>query len=262
MSGGAASARLLPVGVALAVLLAWAGLASRLPEVLLPGPIGVLHAFFDKSALLLSAALSTALCAGLGLVLGVLVGLGLGVGFLWSRALELAVYPYALLLQTLPVVAVAPLLVVWLGYGAPVAVASAALVSFFPMLTAAHVGLLGVEPDQVELFRLYGASRLQELRWLRAPAALPAVFAGLRTAAGLSVIGAIVGEFVGSNGEPPSLGYLVLRSARSADTALTFAAVITAAALAGLVYWAARSAEARLIGRWHPGHGAGGGRRP
>lgn len=257
MSGRRARSMALPAAVALGVLVAWAGLASRLPEVLLPGPISVAHAVVDKWALLGRSGLSTAGSAGLGLLIGSAVGLGLGVGFLWSRALELAVYPYALLLQTLPVVAVAPLLVVWLGYGAPVAVASAALVSFFPMLTAAHVGLLGVDPEQVELFRLYGASRLQELRWLRAPSALPAVFAGLRTAAGLSVIGAIVGEFVGSNGEPPSLGYLVLRSARSADTALTFAAVIAAACLAGVVYWAARAAEARLIGPWHPGQGGG-----
>lgn len=251
------AAALLPVGVALAVLLGWAALAARAPEVLLPGPLDVAGAAVDKAGLLLRSALSTAGSAGLGLLIGSAVGLGLGVAFLWSRALELAVYPYALLLQTLPVVAVAPLLVVWLGYGAPVAVASAALVSFFPMLTAAHVGLLGVDPEQVELFRLVGASRLQELRWLRAPAASPALFAGLRTAAGLSVIGAIVGEFVGSNGEPPSLGYLVLRSARSADTALTFAAVFAAAGLAGLVYWAARAAEARWLGPWHPGRGGG-----
>ena len=243
---------LLPALVLIGVLAAWSAGAAALPPVLLPGPMDVLDAIVADPARLAGAALRTGLCALGGLCIGAVIGAGLGVGFLWSRSLELAVYPYALLLQTLPVVAVAPLLVVWLGYGAPVAVAASALVSFFPLLTAAHVGLLGVDPEQVELFALYKASRWQELRWLRAPAAAPAAFAGLRTAAGLSVIGAIVGEFVGSNGDPPSIGYLVLRSARSADTALTFAAVGAAAVLAGALYGAVRAAEALALGPYHP----------
>lgn len=244
--------RVLPVLVLAGVVSVWAAGAAVLPPVLLPGPGDVLGAILADPVKLLGAAVRTGACALAGLGIGALTGAGLGVGFLWSRNLELAVYPYALLLQTLPVVAVAPLLVVWLGYGAPVAVASAALVSFFPLLTAAHVGLLGVDTEQVELFALYGAGRWQELRWLRLPAAAPAAFAGLRTAAGLSVIGAIVGEFVGSNGDPPSIGYLVLRSARSADTALTFAAVASAAVLAGLIYGLVRVAEAAVLGPYHP----------
>jgi NitT/TauT family transport system permease protein len=151
------------------------------------------------------------------------------------------------------VVAIAPLLVVWLGYGPPVAIGSAALVSFFPVLTSAHAGLAAADPDQVALLRLYRASWWQEMRLLRIPGSLPYVFSGLRTAAGLSTIGAIVGEFVGSNGFPPCLGYLVLRGMRAAETGLIFAAIVCAALLSTAFFVAVRAIGGRLVGRWHPG---------
>jgi NitT/TauT family transport system permease protein len=135
-------------------------------------------------------------------------------------------------------------------------VGSAALVSFFPVLTSAHAGLAAADPDQVALLRLYKASWWQELRLLRIPGSLPYVFAGLRTAAGLSTIGAIVGEFVGSNGFPACLGYLVLKGMRAADTGLIFAAIACAALLATVFFGAVRLLGARLVGRWHPGGGA------
>lgn len=244
--------RWLPAGVAAGlVLCAWAFVAAQVPPVLLPGPVEVLRAGLAGRQALLEATLHTALASLCGLALAFGLGLGGAVAFHFSRALELALYPYALLLQTLPVVAVAPLLVVWLDYGTPVAVASAALVSFFPILTSTHLGLRAVAVEQVELLRLYGATPLQELRLLRAPACLPFLFGGLRTAGGLAVIGAVVGEFVGSNGLPRSLGYQVLYAARAADTALSFAAIGCAAALSGGIFLAVRLLERRLIGRWH-----------
>lgn len=245
--------RWLPVATAVVFVGAWAALASTLPEVLLPGPGDVLAAAWSDPGRLGEATLWTAAASLMGLLIAFVGGLAVAVAFQWSRALEAALYPYALLLQTVPIVAIAPLLVVWLGYGLPVSVATAALVSFFPILTGASVGLRAVDPEHVDLLRLYGAGWWQELVKLRLPWSLPYLFSGLRTAVGLSVIGAIVGEFVGSNGQPGTLGYLVLRSARGADTATTFAAIGASTALALLLFGLVRALEARVIGRWHAG---------
>ena len=118
-------------------------------------------------------------------------------------------------------------------------------------LAATRTGLVAPGQELVDLLRLYGASRVRELWLLRLPAALPAAFAGLRTAAGLAVIGAIVGEFVGSNGSPPTLGWLVVYAARSARMDLCFAAIVVAAALALTLHGALRLVEERAIGRWY-----------
>lgn len=231
-------------------LACWVALASRLPEALLPGPLAVGAAALARGPELAGAALMTGGCALLGLVISLLLGVIVAVGFLRWRALELALYPWALLIQTLPVVAVAPLLLVWLGYGRPVAVATTVLVCFFPLLTSLHVGLRAATAAQVELFTLLGAGFWTTLLRLRAPAALPQLFAGLRTAAGLCVVGAVVGEFVGSNGLPPSLGSLAQRAARSADTATSFAAIGAASGLAVLFFGVVRWLEDRVIGAW------------
>lgn len=241
-----------PLGAAALALAAWWVAALRLPEVLLPGPLEVATAAWRAREQLVEATLQTGIASLLGLLLAVAVGISGAVLFLRSRALEAALYPYALLLQTVPIVAIAPLLVVWLGYGRPVAVATAAIVSFFPVLTSANVGLRSTSPEHLELLELYGAGFWAQLVKLRFPAALPHLFSGLSTAVGLSVIGAIVGEFVGSNGQPASLGYLVLRSARSADTGVTFAAIFAATGLALLAFGSVRLAERRIIGAWHP----------
>lgn len=237
----------------LVFLALWSVLASRLPPVLLPSPGEVASAAWEGRETLALATLNTGRAALLGLGIACLLGFAGGVLFLRSRWLEAAFYPYALLVQTTPIVAVAPLLVVWLGYGLPVSVAAAAVASFFPVLTASDVGLRAAEAEQVELLRLYGASWSQTLWKLRFPAALPYLFSGLRTAGGLSVIGAIVGEFVGSNGLPPSLGYLVLRAARTAETGLSVSAILAASALSLALYGAVRALERRVIGRWHAG---------
>ncbi|MCB9780037.1 MAG: ABC transporter permease subunit [Alphaproteobacteria bacterium] len=244
--------RFLPALLAgLGVLALWAAVAAPLSPVLLPSPLEVAQAAVAHRERLLQATLHTGLASVAGLLVAVVLALLGAVAFHLSRALELALYPYALVVQTLPVVAVAPLLVVWLGYGTPVAVAAAAIVAFFPVLTSTHLGLRAADAGQVELLRLYGATRWQELARLRLPAALPFVFGGLRAAGGLSVIGAVVGEFVGSNGVPPSLGYLVVHASRSAETPLSFAAIGCSAMLALLLFSLTRLLERRFVDRWH-----------
>ncbi len=238
--------RLLPALVALAFLGGWALASTRINPVLLPSPLEVGHTLLTEGRIWRATA-TTAMASVGGLAIASVVALSLSVAFLRSRWLELALYPYALLLQTVPIVAIAPLLLVWLGYGTPVAVTSAAIVSFFPILTAGNVGLRAVEPAQVELLELYGASWWQQLIKLRVPASLPHLFAGYRTAVGLSVIGAIVGEFVASNGLPVSLGYVVLSSARSAQTGQTFGAVVASTLLALLLFGLVRGLEALAL---------------
>lgn len=242
---------LLPGLVGVGLLVAWQLLALQLPPFLMAGPADVALALADHAEVLATAAWITGSAAVAGLALASLAGLLLGALFTGSRVAERALYPYALLVQTVPVIAIAPLLVVWLDYGWWVSTVSAAIVSFFPMLTGAHVGLRSTDPDRLALLRLYGASPLQQLRMLRLPAALPHILAGLRTAGGLSVIGAVVGDFVGSNGQPPSLGYVVLKAAASADVARSFAAVVVSAILALALFAITRAVERHTIGAWH-----------
>lgn len=241
----------LPFLVALVILFTWWAFSLTQPEILLPGPWQVLEAAWTGRVRLGKGLAYTALSSLGGLGIASLIGLGGAALFLRFGWLERALYPYALFMQTVPIIAIAPLLVVWLGYGISVALCTAAIVCFFPILTSANAGLSSPSRSELELLRLYGATWTQTLFKLRLPRALPTVLAGYRSAVGLSVIGAIVGEFVGATGDPVSLGYLVISSSRSADTATTFAAVFASAALAGALFAIVRALERWAIGAWH-----------
>lgn len=232
-------------------VLLWALLAERAGPLLLPTPAAVLVALVDEREKLSRAAWETGVAALAGLAVASALGLLAAGAAWWSRALRLVVLPYTVLVQIVPIVAIAPMLVVWLGYGRGVALTTAAIASFYPVYSAAQTGLLAPSPDLIDLYRLLGASRLQELLGLRAWAALPAFFSGLRTAGGLAVIGAIVGEFIGSNGAPPTLGYTVLFASRSARSEVAFAAILVAGALALAIGAAVGWLERRWIGRWY-----------
>lgn len=242
-TGGALS---IAVGV-----VAWHLLARRVGPILLATPGDVVHALVLERSRLLEATLHTALAGVGGLLLAVLLGVTAAMVAWASRALGAALVPYTILLQVVPIVAIAPMLVVWLGYGTPVALTTALIAAFYPVYAAASTGLRAPTQDLVDLFHLYGATTAQELLLLRLPFALPALFAGLRTAAGLAVIGAIVGEFVGSNGAPPTLGWLVVFAARGARSDLCFAAIACAALLALALHGVLRYAERRAIGHWY-----------
>ncbi len=242
----------LVVVVALGVgLLVWLAAADRMGPLLLPEPQAVLRALWTERARLSVATGQTALAATIGLAIASLGAVLTALAAWSSRGLARALLPYITLLQVVPIVAVAPLLVVWLGYGPPVAATTAAIAAFYPVYSAASTGLRAPGSDLVDLLHLYGAPPLRVLWDLRLPAALPALFSGLRTAAGLSVIGAIVGEFVGSNGIPPALGQVVVASARSARMDLCFAAIVAAGALALSLHAVLRFAEHRAIGKWY-----------
>jgi ABC-type nitrate/sulfonate/bicarbonate transport system permease component len=229
----------------------WTLVAMKAGPLLLATPVEVLRAFGTERSQLAAATWATAKSAGAGLLLAAILGLILAIASWWSRALRAALLPYTVVLQVVPIVAIAPLLVIWLGYGSGVALCTSVIAAFYPVYSAASTGLSAPSRELVDLLALYGATRPRELWLLRLPASLPALFSGLRTAAGLSVIGAIVGEFVGSNGFPPTLGYVVVFSARSARPDLCFAAIACAAGLALSLHLILRFAERRSIGWWY-----------
>jgi NitT/TauT family transport system ATP-binding protein len=235
------------LGVAL-----WAAVAARVGPLLLASPLEVGKVFVGETGPRLAEATLHTLKSSLsGLLFATTIGIGAAVLGWRSRLARLALAPYLSLVQVIPIVAIAPLLLVWLGYGSSVALVTASIASFYPVYAATATGLMAPSVEQVDLLRLYGANRAQELWYLRLPAALPALFSGLRTAAGLSVIGTIVGEFVASNGLPPTLGFLVISGARAARTDLSFAAVVCAGALAMAFSALLGLAERRLIGSWY-----------
>jgi NitT/TauT family transport system permease protein len=220
---------------------------ADVPPLLLPRPSAVARAAWEQAGTLLPALASTARSVGLGLAASSSAGILAAVVLSSSRWVERAFYPYAIFFQVVPIVAIAPLLVIWFGYGTRAVVAAAFVVSVFPVIANTLTGLLSVDPALRDLFRLYGASRLATLRKLSLPWALPYVLTGLRIAAGLAVIGAIVGEFVGGGG----LGVVVLEAMRQQRTDLVFAAVLYASGLGLVLFAAVNLASGLALRRWH-----------
>ena len=212
----------------------WEGLvrALRVPAFLVPPPSAVLTTAWLERASLGGSLLTTAEGACAGFLLSALLGTLVGLLFSLSRWLERGLYPYALFLQTVPIVAVAPLLVLWFGPGLRAVAVSAFIVSVFPIIANTLAGLRSVDPRLADLFRLYRAPLAQTVLKLRLPTAMPSMLTGLKVASGLSVIGAIVGEFVAGFSEGNAgLGITVLSAYRQLRTDLLFAAVLLASVL-------------------------------
>jgi NitT/TauT family transport system permease protein len=221
--------------------------ALGVSPLILPPPSAVFRAATYEAGPLLAALADTARAVGVGLALAGSLGVAAAVALAASPWIQRAFYPYAIFFQIVPIVAIAPLLVIWFGYGQRAVIAAAAVVSIFPVIANTLAGLLSVDPNLADLFRLHGASRAATLFKLRLPWALPQLLTGLRIAAGLAVIGAIVGEFVGGGG----LGVVVLGAMRQQRTDLVFAAV-GYASLLGLALFAAVGLASRLALRhWH-----------
>lgn len=217
------------------------------PAYLLPTPSNIFRVLVDEHQAFAEAALATLSCAMLGLGISFVIGLTLSIAFSQSRILRLAFYPYAVFFQTVPVIAIAPLLVIWFGFGAPTVIASAALVAVFPVIANTMLGLSSTDKHLNDLFRLYQASTWQRLAWLTLPFALPQIFAGLRIAAGLALIGAIVGEFIGGGG----LGSLIDSARTQQRVDMVFAAVIVSAMLGLAMVAAVDALSRRTLRSWH-----------
>ncbi|MGD9858268.1 MAG: ABC transporter permease [Planctomycetaceae bacterium] len=243
-----------PLIVLCVVLVCWesATILFKTPMYLLPGPRTVLEAALVFRGQLFSATMLTAGAAACGFLLSLAVGTLIGFVFAQSRMIRLSCYPYAVFLQTVPMIAVAPLIVIWCGYGFQSVVAVSFVISLFPVLANATTGLLSVEPELIEMFRLFEATRWQVLIKLRLPNAVPYLIAGAKTSAGLAVIGAIVGEFFAGYGtERFGLGYLVLQAKDQLKTPELFAAVIAATLLGVLVFMLVSGVGGFILQRWY-----------
>ncbi len=213
-----------PLVVVAGLLLLWQLFvwSSGVPKFLLPPPLAVLQTLVSERALLLDHAWITLVEILLGLLGGVLVGAGSALAMALLPALQPWLLPLMILGQTIPVFALAPLLVLWFGYGLASKVAMAILIIYFPVAVALYDGLARTEPGWLELARTMGANRLRMLWHLRLPAALPSFASGLRIATAAAPIGAIIGEWVGASA---GLGYLMLQANGRLQIALMFAAL-------------------------------------
>jgi putative hydroxymethylpyrimidine transport system permease protein len=200
----------------------WGVRAFGIPFYILPAPSRIATLLVTERALLASEAAVTLLEIFLGFGIAFVVGIGLALLIFASRTVERAVYPLVIASQTVPVFAIAPLLIVWLGYGMLSKVAMAALIVFFPIVVNTVDGLRAADPDIINLLLILGATPAQVLVKLRAPAALPFVFSGIRIAVATSVIGAVIGEWVGAT---QGLGFLMIHANAQLHIDLVFAAI-------------------------------------
>lgn len=220
--------RIVPLLILVSVMLGWE-LATRvfqIPRWVLPPPSAVVQALIRDQRLLLRHLTVTLEEVGLGLAFSVLLAIVLAIGIVSSRLVERSVYPLVIASQAVPIVALAPILLIWFGYGLTPKVIVVVLVCFFPIAVNLVDGLRSVDPEFVDLVRSFGGTSWQTLRVVRIPGALPAFFSGLRVAAAVSVIGALIGEWVGSSA---GLGYVMIRAASQFHTDRVFAAVLVSA---------------------------------
>jgi len=233
--------------VVVTLSLEWLVRAGWIKAFLVPPPSAVFQTMWRDWPELFAALAKTSTGAILGFVLSAIAGIAFAIFLSSSRAIQEAFYPYAVFFQTVPIIAIAPLLVIWFGYGMRTVVAAAFIVSIFPVIANTLDGILSTDPALRDLFRLYGASPATTLWKLRVPAALPQILTGLRIAGGLAVIGAIVGEFIGGQG----LGSVIDIARTQQRTDKVFAAVLLASVL-GLVLFGLINILSRLVLRnWH-----------
>ena len=246
---------LLPVLLGAVVLALWqfAVRSLEVPVYLLPAPSDVANAFATDYASLLSALWTTLRIVIVAFVLATVSGVALAILFSQSRIIEYALYPYAVILQVTPIVAIAPLLIIWVHYeNIDLALLILAwIVAFFPILASTTLGLRSADFNLVDLFRLYGASRWQILWRLRLPGALPYLLGAMKVSGGLALIGTIVAEFAAGTGTATGLGWLITESENRLHAATTFAALAILAALGVAIFFALSALEWLLLHRWH-----------
>jgi NitT/TauT family transport system permease protein len=250
MTARAASQLGYPLAGVLVILAAWflACATVNIPTVLLPSPDKVLHAFISRFDLLVSEGWITLKETLLGFLLAVVVGIPMAVMVANSRPLNLMFYPLLVGLQSVPKVALAPIVLVWLGTGIESKLAIVWLVAFFPIIVDTAAGLQSTPKEFVELANSLRASPLQMFMKVQFPAALPFVLTGAKVAITLAVIGAVIGEFVGSS---EGLGFLLLSATSQLDTPLAFAALFALSFLGVLVYLLVELVE-YLVAPWLP----------
>ncbi len=244
-----------PLGVGLLFLVGWELLVrlEQIPVYVLPGPLLVAETLWRDGPSLLGSLLVTLRITLAAFAAAVILGGAIAILFAQSRLLEISLFPYAVILQVTPIVAIAPLIIIWLKDQVFLSLLVCAwIVAFFPIVANTTLGLNSADRNLVDLFRLYGASRWQTLRYLRLPSALPYFLTGTRISGGLALIGAVVAEFVaGTGGTDTGLASRILEAGYRLQMPRLFAALLllaaTGIAIFAVLSWLAR----RLIGHWH-----------
>ena len=213
----------------------------------------ILRALADNFPSLMASLWTTLTVTLLAFAAATIAALALAILFSESRAAQRTLYPYAVVIQVTPVVAIAPFILLWIGYDR-VTVAEtiiAVVVAFFPILSNATLGLRSADFNLIDLMRLYGASRWQILWRVRLPTALPALLAGMKTAGGLALIGAVVAEFVAGSGTATGLAWRIIESTNRLDIATAFAALALLVLVGLAIFHGLSLVEYLLLRRWH-----------
>lgn len=236
----------------LVLIWAWYVTAYNVPHYILPSPKRVAQAMIEDRALLFTALLVTLKITFTALALALIGGVALAVLLVQSRWIELALYPYAVILQVTPIVAIAPLILIYAPSTQVALLICAWIVAFFPILSNTAQGLKSVDHNLLNLFELYGASRWQMLYLLRLPAALPYFLTGLRIGGGLALIAAVVAEFAaGSAGAGSGLAFRLLESQFRLNIPRLFAALILLSLTGVLIFFATTFISHMLLRKWH-----------
>lgn len=245
--------------VFLLVIVAWqlAVVLTDVHPIILPGPWRVLEVAWTERSTLLAGFVATGAAALLGLGASVVLGSLTAIAFSQSRRVRTALYPYVIFLQTVPIVAIAPLLITWFGYGFRTVVLVACIISLFPIVSNVTAGLISIDENLRHLFQLYRATRLQKLLKLRIPFAIPHLILGSRISAGLSVIGAIIGEFFVGNGSTsyPGLGTIMTGWQNMARTDALIAVILVSTLLGVVILGMVNVVSGWLLWRWTAGSG-------
>ncbi len=238
-----------PLALVVALLAGWWAVtaADLVAPYILPSPADTWSAAADNAAYLVQHTWVTTWETLVGFVIATVLGVLMAVVMVYSANLEKTVYPLILFAQVIPKIAVAPLFIVWLGFGPSPKILVAVLMAFFPIVISGLAGMRSVDPEILELTSTMGASRFKTFAKIRLPASLPQLMSGLKVAATLAVTGAVVGEFVGAN---EGLGYVILQANGNIDTAMLFAALIIMSAL-GIVLFAIIEIAEKLLIPWH-----------
>jgi NitT/TauT family transport system permease protein len=242
---------LLPLGFALAVLLAWELLcrASRVSPLLLPPPSAVWSVLSNNWGILLQQSVPTTLETAVGFAIATLLGVALAVAITFSAWVREALYPNIVMFQLIPKIALAPLFIVWLGVGSKSCIVVAIFIAFFPVVVSTATGLVVAKPEVLQLCRSLTASEWQMFRLARFPYAMPFVFAGMKVGVTMAMIGVIVGEFITAQA---GLGYIIMFASSAGETATVLAAIVLLCGI-GLALFGLVALGEMAVQRWYGG---------
>jgi NitT/TauT family transport system permease protein len=241
--------RLLPVAALVVFLLVWWQAVERfdIKPFIAPSPVAVAHVLVDRFGMLMDNLLPTAIEAICGFLLGNFAAISLATVFVWRKTAEEALFPIAVMVNTIPVVAKAPILVLLLGNGIEPKIAIAAIICFFPTLVNMTRGLRDVRSEQIELMRILSATPREVFFRIRVPNALPALFSSLKIAASTAVIGAIIAEWIGTT---KGIGALIVQSTYNFDSPLLYATIVVGSTFSALFFGAVSLTERTML-RWN-----------